>query len=436
MRILLASSSFHGGGITSYALELINCYAADNEFYLMIKDTNGFVDEKAFPNIIHEDMNDLSATNADNVAHIINKLNPDVLIVSFARVVGLILPFLNNNIRIITVSHSLRYDEADMAAMNAPYTDRIIALSRYNMVYLRDKFGIKEDNKIQVVYNCIKPTTERPSVEEKKALTHEPVIVFAGGGAPTKSPELVHSVLMDLLKTPAKFRFYWLGNTNPPLKKVQFLKKIEQLVPDDPRVTFTGKIPRSEATAILNRANIILIPSRREGCPMTLIEAMSAGVIVVTSDYENGCREIVESAKCGKVLPHKNTKEFTRTLLDIIGNPTAYDYCYDAAKEYFEEKLSYAAWRNEMDKLLFGTDTQHQTRISFSSVKYVNILVRWKICSFFNAIHMLLVETFPSALSFFNRNMHYKHGRHYSFYCSVKTNNSNKPSVDENSTHI
>lgn len=409
MRILLASSSFHGGGITSYALELINCYAVDHEFYLMIKDTNGFVDEKAFPNIIHADMNDLSATNANNVANIINKLNPDVLIVSFACVVGLILPFLNNNIRIITVSHSLRYNEADMAAMNANYTDRIIALSCYNKVYLQDKFGIKDDGKIQVVYNCIKPTADRPSIAEKKASTHEPVIVFAGGGAPTKSPELVHSVLMDLLKTTAPFRFYWLGNTNPPLKKMQFLKKIEQLVPDDPRVIFTGKIPRNEATAILNRANIILIPSRREGCPMTLIEAMSAGVIVVTSDYENGCREIVESAKCGKVLPHRNTKEFTQTILDIISHPTAYDYCYDAAKEYFEKKLSYAAWKDNMDALIHETALRHTPRMSFSKREYEGISARWKRCRRGNSIHMLFHETLPSAVAFFNKNLLGKH---------------------------
>lgn len=409
MRILLASSSFHGGGITSYALELINCYAADHDFYLMIKDTNGFFDEKTFPNIIHADMNNLSTTNANNVAHIINKLNPDVLIVSFACVVGLILPFLNNNIRIITVSHSLRYNESDLAAFNAPYIDQVIALSHYNKVYLREKFRIKEDKKIQVIYNCIKPTTNGPSVTEKKASTHEPVIVFAGGGAPTKCPELVHSVLVDLLKTPAPFCFYWLGNTNPPLKKLQFLKKIEQLVPDDPRVIFTGKIPRSEATTILNQANIILIPSRREGCPMTLIEAMSAGVIVVTSDYENGCREIVESAKCGTILPHKNAKEFTRTLLDIIGNPTAYDYCYDAAKEYFEEKLSYATWKENMDALIHETTLQHTPRTSFSEREYEGIAARWKKCRRNNSIHMLLHETLPSAVVFFYKNLRGKH---------------------------
>ena len=409
MRILLASSSFYGGGITSYALELINCYAVDHEFYLMIKDTNGFVDEKAFPNIIHADMSDFSATNANNIVNIINKLNPDVLIVSFACVVGLTLPFLNNNICIITISHSLRYNEADMAAMNAPYTDRIIALSHYNKIYLQDKFGIKDNRKIQVVYNCMKPTAAPPSIAKKKASTHAPVIVFAGGGAPTKSPELVHSVLMDLLKTPNPFRFYWLGNTNPPLKKIQFLKKIEQLVPDDPRVIFTGKIPRSEATAILNQANIILIPSRREGCPMTLIEAMSAGVIVVTSDYENGCREIIESAKCGKILPHKNTKEFTRTILDIISHPTAYDYCYDAAKEYFEKKLSYAAWKDNMNALIHETALQHTQRMSFSKHKYEGIAARWKKCRRWNSIHMLFHETLPSAIAFFCKNLLDKH---------------------------
>ncbi|MCR5850754.1 MAG: glycosyltransferase family 4 protein [Bacteroidaceae bacterium] len=412
MKILLASSSFHGGGITSYALELITCYSVVHEFYLMIGETNGYINEKTFTNIISENMNDLSAANAKKVTNTINELNPDVLIISFARVVGLIVPYLNDNIRIISISHSLRYDESDIAAFQAPYIDKIIALSHYNMTYLKDKFKIADEKKIQVVYNFIKPIKALPPIAKKEASTHEPIIVFAGGGAPSKAPELVHAILLKLLKTPTKFRFYWLGDTHPPLKRVQKLKKIEHIVPDDCRVIFTGKIPRNKATSILSQANIILIPSRREGCPMVLLEAMSAGVIVLTSDYENSCREIVEDAKCGKVIPHNDINKFVNTILDISNKPSMYEHCYEAAMNYFEEKLSFEAWKNEMDKLIHETEKQHSPRLSFSNIGYVNILSRWKRCSRFNAIHMLLIETLPSALSFFCRNIYCKHYKH------------------------
>lgn len=409
MKILLASSNFHGGGITSYALELINCYSIDHEFYLMIGETNGFINEKTFSRIIHANMNDLSIENGKKVTSIINKLNPDVLIISFARIVGLIVPYLNNNIRIISVSHSLRYDESDIAAFNAPYIDRIIALSQYNMAYLRNKFSIADEEKIQVIYNFIKPTTSTPSIAEKKSSTHEPTIVFAGGGAPSKAPELVHAILLRLLKTPANFRFYWLGNTAPPLKKFQLLKKIEQIVPNDPRVVFTGRIPRSEAASIISRANIILTPSRREGCPMTLIEAMSSGTIVLTSDYKNACREIVEDAKCGKIISHRNVHDFVKTILDIYDNPVQYNYCYDASKNYFERVLSFTGWKNKMDKLIHETDMQHKARVPFSKEEFKKTLLRWKRCSRFNALHMLLFETLYPAATFFVRYLFIKH---------------------------
>lgn len=422
MKILLASSDFHGGGITSYATELINCYSVKHEFYLMIGETNGYLNKKTFSNIISANMNDLSVENGKKIADAINELNPDVLIISFARIVGLIVPYLNNNIHIISVSHSLRYDESDMAAFNAPYIDKIIALSQYNMEYLQNKFSIKENKKIQVVYNFINPKTNAPSIADKKASTHEPIIVFAGGGAPSKTPELVHAILLRLLKTPARFRFYWLGNTAPPLKKFQLLKKIEQIVPNDPRVIFTGRIPRNEAASILCRANIILTPSRREGCPMALIEAMSSGAIVLTSDYKNGCREIVEDAKCGKVIPHKNIHTFTETILDICNNPSQYEYCYDNSKNYFEQVLSFTAWKDKMDILIYDKNMQHEPRISFSEVEFKKKLSQWKKCSHFNALHMLLFETLYPAVTFFCRYLFSKH------YKKISTN--------ENSAHL
>ena len=403
MKILLASSDFHGGGITSYALELINCYSVEHEFYLMIGETNGYLNKKTFSNIISANMNDLSVENGKKIANTINKLNPDVLIISFARIVGLIVPYLNNNIRIISVSHSLRYDESDMAAFNAPYIDRIIALSHYNLVYLRNKFSIADEEKIQVIYNFIKPTTVPPSIAEKTASTHEPIIVFAGGGAPSKSPELVHAILLELLKTPTNFRFYWLGNTAPPLKKFQLLKKIEQIVPNDPRVVFTGRISRGEAAFFISQANIILTPSRREGCPMTLIEAMSSGIIVLTSDYKNGCREIVEDAKCGKVISHRSVHEFVNTISDICNNPMRYNYCYDASKNYFERVLSFTAWKDKMNKLIYETNMHHKPRVPFSEEEFKKMVSRWRMCSHFNALHMLLFETLYPAVTFFFR---------------------------------
>lgn len=412
MKILLTSSSFHGGGITSYALEIINNYSTEHEVILMIGETNGFLDEKKISNLIHANMDDLSDENAKRVIKLINDLNPDVLIVSLARVVGLVIPYLNDSIRVISISHSLRYDEADIAAFQAPYIDKIVALSYYNKTYLQKKFKIQDYSKIHVVYNFIMPPTDRISITQKENCTHEPMIVFAGGGAPSKNPELIYSVLLMLLKTSAKFRFYWLGNTNPPLKKLQTLRKIEQLVPNDSRVVFTGRIQRNEATSILRHANIILIPSKREGCPIALLEAMSAGVIALTSDYKNGCREIIESAHCGKIIPHRKKNEYLTTILNIVNNPSNYNHCYKASKKYFEEELSFATWKVKMNELIHDANSSHISRKHFSSTEYKKIRSRWKFYSHLNAIHMLFFETLPSALYFFCRNLYCRHHKH------------------------
>lgn len=412
MKILLASSSFHGGGITSYALELIKYLSPRHDVTLLVGETNGYLKECAC-NVINADLSDYSADNARKVTTIINETSPDLLINSFGVVVGLITPFLNNNIRIITISHSLRYNESDIAAFNTKYIDKCIALSQYNLNYLKKKFAIYENDKLEIVYNFVTPTKETPDIQGKIDSTNEPIIVFAGGAAPTKSPELVHSILLELLKTTYKFKFYWLGDIRPPLKKLQVLRNLKTIVPNDPRVVFTGKIPRKEAASILAKANIILIPSKREGCPIALLEAMSAGVIVLTSDFKNGCREIVEHADCGFVIPHKKISKFVETITNIIQAPEKHNLFYTNSYKYFTKELSYTAWEKNMDKIVYDTNSRHVTRQSFKEDEYAIILKKWKKNSRFNKIHMLIFETLPSATKFFVKNIFCKHYDHH-----------------------
>lgn len=401
MKILLTSSSFKGGGIASYAVELIDSYSESYEICVLIGDDSLYPLDKYNVKVYHYDMADTSEKNASEVLVLINqKIKPDVIINSCSRLMALLTPFLNNNIKVINVSHSLRYNEADYAGFNSEYADKVIALSNYNKEYLERTFNCK--GKVEVVYNFVRELPNQPQFLQNKLKAKTPVIVFTGGGTAAKSPEIIYKIVIELLKTDLDFKFYWLGTTTPPFKKIQPFKEIKDILPNDSRLVVTGRVPREEAMRISNEANIFLTPSRREGCPMALLEAMRVGTISITSDFDNGCKEIIKDGYNGYVIPHKDLNGFVERIKDIILNHEKYTGIYVNSYKTYLSELSFAVWKKNMDIFINGSCCQHKKRYeTFDAKMYSLNKIRQDNASKHNLRHLLMHEYLPSALCFY-----------------------------------
>ena len=408
MKLLLTSSSFKGGGIASYAVELVASYSKNFEMSVIIGDDSLYPLDKWNVAVYHFDMQDTSEQNAQNVLNLINQtIKPDVVINSCSRLMPLIIPFLRNNIKVINVSHSLRYNEADYAGLNSEYVDNVIALSDFNKNYLENNFNCK--GKVTVVYNFVGTAKNQSSILHNKLNARIPVIVFSGGGTAAKAPELIYQIVMNLLKTNLNFKFYWMGTTTPPFKKIQPFKEISDILPDDSRLIITGRISREEAIRITNEANIFLTPSRREGCPVALLEAMRIGTIPITSDYDNACKEIVQDGYNGFVISHNNINEFVDRIVDIIKNPERYTSIYENSVSTFKNELSFTAWKKKMDALVLNSNINHIKRLGNMNLnKFRSYKKQLEKRSKYNLFHLILFEYLPSALPFLKFYLKYK----------------------------
>ena len=406
MKILLASSSFGGGGITSYALELIDKYSVGNDFYVMLgNDTKSPINNKNVK-IVYRNMSDISMANLKKTVEIINnEIKPDIVINSFAKVISLIAPYLNNNIKLITVSHSLKYIEAELAGMNNKYVDKIIALSHSGKRYISKRFSIKDTDKISVIYNFV---GEHPQAEEyrKRKLSNKTInIVYPGGCAGSKTPELVIRVLRELQKTNLNFRFYWMGGNYIHLSRhFPFLgvNDIRDFVKKDERIIFTGKVPREEANEIISKANIFFSPSRREGCPMSLIEAMRVGAICIVSDFPIANKEIIEDGKNGYVIQHTNINGFVERMADIITNHEKYTHIYECSYKSYREGYAYDSWKTQMDNIINNSQASHCTRRKSISeiVLRINAL-KFKLRKFFCKLDVTINEDIKVLLALY-----------------------------------
>lgn len=70
----------------------------------------------------------------------------------------------------------------------------------------------------------------------------------------------------------------------------------------------------------MRQASIYVMPSRFEGFPMTLLEAMSCGLPPVAYDFPNGARELVVDGVNGRLVPNKDAAGMARALSELMAD--------------------------------------------------------------------------------------------------------------------
>lgn len=380
MRILLASSAIipSGGGIASYNQELIKAIAPNNEIDVITEEIIDHADNiKNVISIYGRNINDFDYCK-ELVEHI-NNSKYNLIINSNSKLISIICPYLTCSI--VSVSHFVNGKIAIIAGYNAQYIQKIIALSYYGKQFIEKKYKIIDSCKVNVVYNFVHQinTPLNSQKIEKKPIK----IVYPGGTSIQKNFDTVMKALRMLIKNKSiQFSFIWLGGMRLPSARFCLPKDVSCLVRDDERVTFTGTVKREEAIKILSETNIFLLPSRGEGCPMTLLEAMQFGCVPVVSDAHHGSREILEDGKFGFITKNSDAKDLYSTLLKILRNHSEYTDNYRQTFEYSRTNLSKEIWQEQMQKLIEDSikgskEVSELTKSNFKkNVRKLNLAIR------------------------------------------------------------
>jgi len=68
---------------------------------------------------------------------------------------------------------------------------------------------------------------------------------------------------------------------------------------------------------LIHQSDVVTLPSYREGIPRSLLEAISMGKPIITTDAP-GCREVVEDGKNGFLVPVKDVEALTNAMIKFI----------------------------------------------------------------------------------------------------------------------
>ncbi|MFA4986782.1 MAG: glycosyltransferase family 4 protein [Candidatus Brocadiia bacterium] len=193
--------------------------------------------------------------------------------------------------------------------MVASITDEILPVSRSQMREALD-FGIAPRNRMQVLPNAVDALPVSPS---PAADTRPFTLGTAARLTRQKGLDTLLCSFAKALKTSPGMSLAIAGSGEDETS----LRKLASSLGITGQVTFAGEV--AQVSDFLRGLDLYVQPSRWEGLPYAIMEAMAAGVPVVAADV-NGVREVVLNGVTGMLVPPENPEALASAILDAHDN--------------------------------------------------------------------------------------------------------------------
>ena len=192
--------------------------------------------------------------------------------------------------------------------------------------------------KLRVIYNGVAPPPpERGRLRTELFLSDEcPLVVGAGRLAKPKDPLSFIRMAAVVGKRFPRARFVWLGD-GPLMAECQRELRKQGL---GGRLWFLGN--RADARALLNDADLFVLPSHAEALPLVILEAMWAGKPVVATRV-GGVSELVDPGVNGLLVAPGDPNALAAAVEEVLTDMERWREAGKAgrrkAEEFFREEV-------------------------------------------------------------------------------------------------
>lgn len=133
--------------------------------------------------------------------------------------------------------------------------------------------------------------------------------------------------------------------------QLDVLKLLAQKLGIADRVQFLGWQAREQLIEQYHWANLFLFPSRHEGMPNAVLEAMASGLPVIASRIA-GSEELVSNGETGFLFPSENIEALRDALHKLISDTALRQTMGNVARRHMEERYSWTATAKQYALLL------------------------------------------------------------------------------------
>jgi glycosyltransferase involved in cell wall biosynthesis len=196
----------------------------------------------------------------------------------------------------------------------------VIAISDYNRRFIVEACGVEAARKVEVVRCGVDTSAFRP--REARAASDSLRILCVASLEEVKGQAHLLEACRILLAggTPVTCTLVGSGPCEPRLRRQVAMRGLAEVV------RFAGPRTQPQVVELLRHADVAVAPSvetargDREGIPVALMEAMSAGLPVVASDL-SGIPELVEHGRTGLLVPPAAASALAAALQRLSDDP-------------------------------------------------------------------------------------------------------------------
>ena len=161
-----------------------------------------------------------------------------------------------------------------------------------------------------------------------------PIVLFVGRLSPQKAPEVFLEALATIFQQHPEAHAVLVGEG--PLQA-----SLEQQADDlsiRDRTHFLGR--RGDIPALMKSATLLVLPSRWEGMPNVVLEAMASGLPVVATRVD-GTAELIENERTGLLISPDNCSELVSAMDRLLANTKLRKDVADSAQHYISKGFTW-----------------------------------------------------------------------------------------------
>ena len=217
-------------------------------------------------------------------------------------------------------------------------TEKVIVLSESWKEFFKT---IVDENKIAVLYNSVNV----PDKIDRNELNKVPTGLFLGRIGERKGAYDLIETVKNIKNEGIKIKILMAGDGE--IQKAKDIIKKENI---EDSIEILGWIDNKQKEEYLKSSDFYILPSYDEGMPMSVLEAMSYSLPVITTDV-GGIPEIIQNKNNGIMVKPGNNDEIKNAIKKIIGNNEFRKEISENAYETILEKFNFKHYEEFLDKL-------------------------------------------------------------------------------------